>query len=53
VPDRPEQDLTDLYESEIKDSVRSVSEIADWLGRNAVRCYPNSDFAKEYSRGFF
>ena len=49
---------------EADDTMRSVSQIADWLPakpsegfarlrENAVRCYPDSEFARKYSRGFF
>ena len=34
-------------------TARSVSETALWLWENAVRCYPDSEFARKYSRGYF
>ena len=43
-------DGVDDYDAE--GSVSSVSEIAEWLRSNAVRCYPNSEFARKYSKGF-
>ena len=38
------------YEAE--GTVYSASEIAEWLRENAVRCYPDSEFARKYSKGF-
>jgi hypothetical protein len=32
--------------------VASVGEAVDWLRAEAVRRYPDSDFAKRYARGF-
>jgi hypothetical protein len=34
-----------------EDQVLTLNEAADWLRENAVRLYPDSDFARRYARG--